>query len=358
MLSESDLKLVDALQASPRVPWSALGRTLGIGAATAARHWDGLVERGEAWLTAYPGGELRARLTLALVEIDCGPGEPLRVARELAADPHVPTVEYVAGHCDLLAHVVAPTLREVSDYVIHRLSRLTGVVATRTVVSPRLFAEGSRWRVRAISPDQRRALAPAAATANGALRFTDLDRALLLALGEDARASAAALAQALGVGASTVRRRLDALLGRGAIHLRCEIARPLSPAPVTATLWLRVPPDKLEATARTLGRLPEIRMCAAISGAANLCAVVWLRSQHDTVELESGLAAKLPWLEIVDRAVTLRCVKLMGRLMDDTGRSAGRVPLDFWAGGAAGPPRGGPRGGRAGRGGVGVGCVP
>jgi hypothetical protein len=96
-------------------------------------------------------------------------------------------------------------------------------------------------------------------------------------------------------------------------------------------LWLRVPPDKLETTARSLAVLPEVRMCAAISGAANLMLVVWLNSQHDTVPLESALAAKLPWLEIVDRAVTLRGIKLMGHLLDDTGLAAGRVPLDFWA---------------------------
>ncbi|MEC3974820.1 Lrp/AsnC family transcriptional regulator [Amycolatopsis sp. H20-H5] len=331
MLSENDLKLVEALQVSPRAPWSVVGQTLGVGAVTAARHWETLVERGDAWMTAYPGGGPSSQMALVFVEIDCGPGELLRVAHALADDVHVATVEYVAGHCDLLVHVVAPTLREVSDYVLHRLSALPGVVATRTVVSPRLFTEGSRWRVRAITPGQREALAPRPPRSHGAVKFGEPDRALMLALGEDGRASAAALALRLGVGASTVRRRLDGLLDSGYLRLRCEIARSLSPAPVTAMLWLRVPPDKLETTARSLAMLTEVRMCAAISGSANLMLVVWLSSQHETVTLESALAGKLPWLEIVDRAVTLRGIKLMGRLLDETGRSRGRVPLDFWA---------------------------
>ncbi|MFI5612180.1 Lrp/AsnC family transcriptional regulator [Amycolatopsis sp. NPDC051903] len=331
MLSESDLKLVDALQTRPRASWSVLGQALGIGAVTAARRWETLVSRGQAWLTAYPGGELVAQLALAFVEIDCASGAAVKVARTLAADPHVATIEYVAGHCDLHIHLVARSLRDIADYVLHRLSALPGVVGTRTVVSPRLFTEGSRWRVRAISPGEREALVSPASRTSGALRFGELDRALILALGEDGRASAASLAVELGVGASTVRRRLDALVARGAVRLRCEIARPLSPAPVTAMLWLRVPPDKLETTARSLAMLPEVRMCAAISGAANLMLVVWLGSQHDTVPLESSLAAKLPWLEIVDRAVTLRGLKLMGHLLDDEGSAAGHVPLDFWA---------------------------
>ncbi|MBB4684850.1 Lrp/AsnC family transcriptional regulator [Amycolatopsis jiangsuensis] len=331
MLSEPDLKLVDALQTDPRAPWSVLGDALGIGAVTAARRWEALVSRGYAWLTAYPGGELVAKMVLAFAELDCEPGETVRIAHELAADPQVATVEHLAGHCDLRLHLLVPTLRDLSDYVLHRLTSLPGVRTARTVLAPRMFAEGSRWRVRAISPVEREALTGRASRPTAPLRFSELDRALILALGEDVRASAASLALRLGVGATTVRRRLETLLSHGAVRLRCEIARPLSPAPVTAMLWLRVPPDKLETTARSLATLPEVRLCAALTGTANLLVVVWLSTHQDAVALEGSLATKLPWMEVVDRAVTLRSIKLMGHLLDESGLAAGRVPLDFWS---------------------------
>ncbi|WIX89287.1 Lrp/AsnC family transcriptional regulator [Amycolatopsis sp. DG1A-15b] len=331
MLAEQDLKLADALQAAPRASWSTLGDALGLGAVTVSRRWDALVERGEAWLTAYAGGELIERLAAAFVSIDCEPGAVFPVAAVLAADVHVATVEHVAGPGDLLAHVVAPSLRELGAHVASRVAAIPGVARVRTTLSPRIFTEGSRWRVRAISPGQREALSAKPARQRTPLRFDAADRALILALGADARASAAALADSLGVGATTVRRRLDGLLGRGAIRIRCEIARPASPAPVTVTLWLRVPPDKLETTARSLAMVPEVRMCAALTGAANLMLVLWLPSSHDVLSVEAQLAAKLPWLEITGRAVTLRSVKLMGRLLDFEGRGTGRVPLDFWA---------------------------
>lgn len=331
MLSENDLRLVEALQVSPRAPWSSVGDALGVGPVTAARRWQALVARGDAWLTAYPGGELRSQVALAFVEIDCAPGQPLRVAGALAADPHVASICFVAGRCDLLAHVVAPSLREVSDHVVHRLSVLPGVVATRTVASPRLFSEGSRWRVRAISQHQRDVLTARPSRTPATTSFGALDKEMMLALGEDGRASVASLAARLGVGASTARRRLVALLASGALVLRCEIARSLSPAPVTAYLWLRVPPDELESTAQTLAQLPEVRMCAAITGAANVLLAVWLPAEHHIVALESGLATRLPRIEIVDRAITMRSVKLMGMLLDDAGRAGGRVPLNFWA---------------------------
>ena len=331
MLSEADLALVNALQVQPRASWSLIGKALGVGPVTVARHWGQLVERREAWLTAYPGAAVGEGLVFAFVQVDCAPGEAMRVARTVAGDPHLAAVDYVAGPCDLVLHLVASNLATASRYVVDRLAGLPGVVGTRTLVAPRMYAEGSRWQVRALSRDQRGLLTAAEPSPGMSPRFGELDRALLLALGENARATHTELASRLGVGASTVRRHLGAALAGGVIRLRCEIARSLSPAPVTMLLWLRVPPDQLERSARTLGRLPEVRMCAAISGAANLLVGVWLRGPADAVGLESEMVATLSRSEIVDRAVTLRAVKLGGCLLDEEGRIEGRVPMDFWA---------------------------
>lgn len=330
-LNETDLALVNALQINPRAPWSLIGRVLGIGATTAVRRWQRLVDAGSAWMSAYPGGDLAGRLGLAFAQIVCAPGRQLEVAQAIAADAHVPTVDYVAGNYDLLAHVVTPGLTEVSDYVVHRLSRVPGVVHTRILVSPKVFSEGSRWQVRAISPEQRKTLRARAPQSGPGMAFTQLDRALLLALGENGRAAGSELAARLGVSASTVRRHVDTLLATGSVRLRCEIARGQSPAQVTALLLLRVPPDQVETTARWLGLLPEVRMCAAIIGSANLFITAWLASSSDVVSLESDLVTKLPRLEIIDRALVLRPIKLMGHLLDPRGRSTTRVPLDFWA---------------------------
>ncbi|MEU6356610.1 Lrp/AsnC family transcriptional regulator [Streptomyces sp. NPDC047072] len=332
MLSETDLALVNALQVSPRAPWSLIGRALGVGPVTVAKHWERLVDSRAAWLTAYPGSAVGERLVFAFVQVDCAPGQALRVARTVASSPYVTAVDYVAGPCDLVVHLVAADLETVSRYVVERLAGLAGVVGTRTLVAPRMYAEGSRWQVRAISGAQKGALRCAGPTSGaGPVRFEELDRRLLLALGEDPRATHTELASRLGVGASTVRRHLGAALAGGGIRLRCEVARSLSPAPVTMLLWMRVPPDQLERAARTLGRFAEVRMCAAVSGAANLLVGVWLRAPADAVSFEAVVVGKLSRVEIVDRAVTLRAVKLGGCLLDAEGRITGRVPMDFWA---------------------------
>ncbi|MBO0915914.1 hypothetical protein [Streptomyces laculatispora] len=51
----------------------------------------------------------------------------------------------------------------------------------------------------------------------------------------------------------------------------------------------------------------------------------------DAQDLEVRLASSLPHLRIADRAVALRAVKLMGRLLDPDGRAIGFVPMNLWA---------------------------
>jgi hypothetical protein len=38
----------------------------------------------------------------------------------------------------------------------------------------------------------------------------------------------------------------------------------------------------------------------------------------------------VPNLTVVDRLITLRTVKRMGRLLDEDGRAIGAVPMDVW----------------------------
>ena len=47
--------------------------------------------------------------------------------------------------------------------------------------------------------------------------------------------------------------------------------------------------------------------------------------------LEEELAGRFPDVRVRDRQLTLRAVKLVGRLLDEEGRAAGYVPLDPWA---------------------------
>ncbi|MFD2688607.1 Lrp/AsnC family transcriptional regulator [Streptomyces phyllanthi] len=130
---------------------------------------------------------------------------------------------------------------------------------------------------------------------------------------------------------STVRRRLNRVIDEGLLSFRCDTAPMITGWPVSATFRSTVPPEQLDRTACALARLPEIRLCAAVTGSQNLLMTVWLRSLNDSQRLEEQLAADLATLRLTERAINLRGAKRMGRLIDETGCCAGIVPIAPWS---------------------------
>ncbi|MFB8268079.1 MULTISPECIES: Lrp/AsnC family transcriptional regulator [unclassified Streptomyces] len=326
-LDELDLALVNALQIDPRAPWTKLAAALDVDAATVARRWERLRSAGLAWVTAYAydvGGG-------ALVEVDCAPGQDAAVAAALSADPKVVTVEHTAGGRDLLVTVMTPDFSTLSAYIVDTLGAVPGVTSSRAHLITRSYTEGSIWRLRSLTRTQQEALAASRRSAGGAAPYLADHRALVTALGEDGRLPVGELAARLGVSVNTASRRLGRLLDSGRLVLRCDLARSLSGSPVSVTFFGSVPPEHLDSTARELAKLPEIRLCVGTAGPQNLIATVWVASLLDAQLLEVKLAGRLPHLRIADRAVALRAVKLMGRLLDAEGRAVGYEQVDVWA---------------------------
>lgn len=334
-LDELDLAVLNALQVDPRSSWSRVGEALGIDPVTAARRWARVTDAGYAWVTCSPGLAQYTTLCTAFIDIDCEAGRASEVAQAVALMPHVATVEHVSGGRDLYLTVFVPDLAALSRLLLDQLGALPGVRATRTQVATKVYVEGSRWDLRGLDASQRAALGRSAPDRPVAPRrqpaMTGKDRRLAVLLAHNGRESYTNLAAGLGAGLSTVRRQLGALLSAGHLAIRCEIARPLSDWPVSASVWADVPPGDLDRVAQLVTSLPETRMCMALTGGpANLLFTVWLRAAGDLQRLEVELARRVPTLTVVDRAVALRHMKRMGRLLDEAERSAGTVPLGVW----------------------------
>ncbi|MGW5646820.1 Lrp/AsnC family transcriptional regulator [Saccharopolyspora sp. NPDC003752] len=330
-LDELDRSILHALQISPRATWTEIGGVLGVDSATVGRRWERLHAAGLAWTTCYPGMRLAGSICMAFIEIDVQSGQQVAVGRQLATYPQVITVEHMAGGRDLLITVMIRDLGALSELLSDRISPLPGVVRTRAALGTKVFTEGSSWRLRALTPSQQRRLArPTATDLPPATDLEERDRRLITALSRNGRATAVELGQETGLNAPSVRRRLAGLTHNGGLSLRCEIARDLTDWPVSASLWASVPPGQLDKVVQGLRALPELRLCASVTGPQNLLFTVWLKSVADVGRLEALLGERLPQLQLVDRAVALRQVKLMGRLLDGNGHAGGCVPIDPW----------------------------
>ncbi|ADJ47105.1 Lrp/AsnC family transcriptional regulator [Amycolatopsis mediterranei S699] len=325
---ETDLRLVQALQAAPRATWHEIGRLIGVDSVTATRRWQRLAEAGSARVTAYPDVRLWAQDHCnAFIEVDLQPTARAEAVAVLSRVPQIASISIVSSGRDLFLTVLTPDLATLSRLVLEKLQQLSGLRGTRTHAITTVYGEGNHWRLDALSPQRRGYVPPA--TGNRPV-WKDHYRAVLRAL-EDGRSPAADIAARTAKSGSTVRRWLNEMIDGGLLSLRCEVAQPITGWPVAATFWARVPPAELHRTATALTELPEVRLCAATTGADNLVMTLWLRSLGDIQRLEAELAGKLPALTLTDRAVALHAAKRMGCLLDDTGRITDVVPIDPWA---------------------------
>ncbi len=326
-LDEDDLALAEALQRDPRAPWTTVAEVVGTNAVTASRRWERLRATGAAWVTGTPGPGSHHAQVLAYVDVTCMPSEKTRVAHELARDAHALSVDITAGGRDLLLTVAAVDLPTLGSYLLERLDRVPGVTGTRARIATRLHAEGSTWRLGVL---------PANGASGAAMPFIrpavldEVDRELMSALGEDGRASYAALAAATGISQPTARRRVDRLIGSGAVILRSEVAAPLAGLPVMVVLSADAPAGRLDDVASRLGRLRQVRLSATLAGTPSLLVTAWLPSLEEVHRFEQELVHQVPEADVVDRLVVLRSIKRMGRLLDPWGRATGTVRMDVW----------------------------
>lgn len=328
--TEADLALVHALQLRPRATWVELAAAFEVTPATVARRWNRLADGGAAWITAAPGPRFSGSGCIAFVGVRCEPGHKDGVVDALTGDSQAVTVEITAGSTDLLLTVITPDLPSLRSYLLGRVDRIAGITSTTTMLATRIHTEGSRWRLQSLSPGQVNALHPADSTETFpvlARQRSELDRALLAALQEDGRISWADAARSTGTTEATARRRIQTLLRSGEVVLRCDVAAPQFGWPVVASLWGQAPPSELEHIARDLGRTPEIRLAATVTGTQNLLLSAWLHAIEDVQRLEAELESTLPSLTLLDRVVNLRTAKRMGRILDEHGQTVASVPI-------------------------------
>ncbi|MFI1918324.1 Lrp/AsnC family transcriptional regulator [Nocardia sp. NPDC020380] len=329
-ISEQDLAIIDALQAAPRASWARIGQALDIDGTTAARRWERLRSAGAAWITAY--GSARVA-TVAFLEVRCRPRRLETIREAVARLPWVFSVDETAGEFDLMLSSAATDLPTLGRWVRDGIGALRGVRAIRMRVGIDLYSEGGDWSMGAIPPAQRAHLATLRVPSRSAYgtrefhRLAPADRALMLALHADARMSYTDLGAAAGMSEHTARRRLERLLRDGDVLMRCDFAYPLAGLRTMVMYRLSVPQTRQSVTATALARLPEVRLCAAVSGRHGLLVHVLLPGPGGIDPFEELLAEQFPMVEIRDRAIVVRNVKRMGWLLDEQGRAIDRVPL-------------------------------
>ncbi|MFF4716291.1 Lrp/AsnC family transcriptional regulator [Streptomyces eurythermus] len=201
------------------------------------------------------------------------------------------------------------------------------------VFATSLYTEGSRWRLGSLDASQLAVLGRSGTTDGAGGRVAELDamdHAVLDALVRDGRTRLTELAALTGSSAATVRRRLGRLTASGIVALRCDMAPAVSGLPVSVTFRGRAVARDVNRLHHTLATLPECRLLAAVTGAANVLATYWLRDIGSVQRRETAVCARLPGLDVTDRVLGIRTVKRMGQVLDGEGRRVGTCRIHPW----------------------------
>ena len=141
----------------------------------------------------------------------------------------------------------------------------------------------------------------------------DLDRQLILLLQEDGRASYVELAQRLGVGESTVRRRLERLLAEGIIQIVACVDPRRVGLTFEAFVYIHADLDKLTQIARQLAAMPEVREVIYTSGNFELIVRLVLPSSEDLLPFLTRQIASLPGIQSTQTSYVLHVEKPLYR---------------------------------------------
>ena len=127
------------------------------------------------------------------------------------------------------------------------------------------------------------------------LQLDELDRGVLAALREDGRATNSAIAEKLGVVEGTVRARIKKLFDGDLLRVSGLVNPEVMPEHQLCVIGLKVDESRqLEARARTVGELPEVRSVSIVTGRYDLLVEVIVDSNHGLIRFLSESLADVP----------------------------------------------------------------
>jgi DNA-binding Lrp family transcriptional regulator len=304
-----DAQLAAALQVNGRASWGAVARALDLPERTVARRGQRLLETGMIRVSTYLDTTIVGHARPVVVELKTSVGRALDVGRALAARADASSVSLLEGSGEIVCMLLPRTPEDTVTLLLSELPSIDGVLSTQVGTVLRYFRSGYDW-VASTLPERAvaelRGEAPHAdrKPVPGSVELSSDDEALIAQLAIDGRATVVALARELGISAPTVRRRLDALFGQGALHVRTEISPALHGRRVEALAWLRIQPDRIETVGKAFAQHPAVRFCVAQTGTSQMLIDVLVPDEHALYEFLVNDVGGLP-VDGIDRVAVV-----------------------------------------------------
>lgn len=326
---ELDRMLVNAVQINPRIKWQELETILGVSAALLAHRWDSLIESKRLWTGCHyhvPRGDLAAQV-VALVEVDCLAKEREAAIGELVLMPNVLNVRCTTGRSNLLLTIESSSPTQLDHYLDTVLREVPGVIGILAHYLRATYRDGSDWRLNELDSEQFEAVQATLPERTGDAKVTPELLTLLDLLKEDVRMPDHVIAEQLHWSPEATVETVASLQASSWARFSIDFSHGLFGGIGAAMLWincLQVPVFKV---AWALQAFPSLRLCASVTGEANLVATFRMSAFSELDTIENELADMFPGIQLLDRWIIPRMPKQMGHLVDTEGRKYGYVPL-------------------------------
>jgi DNA-binding Lrp family transcriptional regulator len=317
-----DEQIVRCLQLRPRAPFRLIGQVLDVSEQTVARRYRRLHRAGVIRVIGAVDPRALGQSDW-IVRVQCRPDATLDLGRALCRRDDIAWVSVSAGGSELMCAVRSRTQEDRERLLVDRLPRTTAVLDVAAAVVLRRFAGGSAsdWVgvQDKLDHEQQAAIGADAEIRNpsrAAITLDDTDRAMITVLARDGRASYSTLGRAAGSTEGRAARRLTTLLESGVLYLDVDLAAAALGFPVSAYIWLTVPPAQLETACLTIADHEEAPFVAAVSGRTNVLASVTCADLDHLYRYVTTRVGAVEGVQNIEISPVLRRLKQAGALLD------------------------------------------
>ncbi|MHA7664544.1 Lrp/AsnC family transcriptional regulator [Mycolicibacterium sp. HS_4_1] len=313
-----DGHILHALQVAPRASFRHIADVVGVGEQIVARRYRALRRDGVLRVVGVVNPRVHGECQW-IVRVRAKPADLPRLAEALVRRPDVTHVNALSGGTELVCVARAP-IGDAGDGLLHRLPRTSAVLDMRIELVLNVFgsAAGGHWTGygHALAPDQIARLRPLEpARPDQPAAPTADDRPLLDALADDGRISDSALATLTGWSPARVKRRLAALVASDTLAYDLDVLPERLGFTLNAMIWISTMPRHFTSVAERIMCHDEIASVAAVSGPANLMAVVICRDERHLYRYLAEQLATVDHIQAFDVSIRSSRLKQVGSLI-------------------------------------------
>jgi DNA-binding Lrp family transcriptional regulator len=306
-IDDLDRQLTHCLAVDGRASFSQIAEILGVSDQTVARRYRRLRSAGVLRVVGLKERKAVGS-TSWFLRMQCVPGSGPAIAAALARRADTAWVQVLSGDTEVLSALRGDS-REDRAALLAKLPRSDRILAVTAHSLLHMFTGGPQG-ISSLHVLPESLVEPLRHPVRGGhVSLSDLDFALLKALGEDGRTPYADLAASTGWSESTVRRRMEQLRDVGVLYYDLEIDAPTFGFHAVTWLWMSVPPAKLASVGETVAKFPEVAYAAATTGPANLAACTVCRDENELYEFLTGKVGALTDVARLETSPVIRTVK-------------------------------------------------